>query len=193
MMSKTELHSQTRCYLRHIYLHVQCKRIRFRSVGCNYMHTRKQNDNYKRWRRRKQLLITQGACTQSAEELASPVGVTKWQDIRSFYHTEQHVTYPGMQNDPEAISCEPWGEGGDSRVVGTDHFTEGPPGEGTSLTVNVKYDLLDSPFWNTSIRVCVYKGLSGFRSIWGMYRKHPQPLCSFYVMVFCKNWRFFIE
>lgn len=77
MMSKTELHSQTRCYLRHIYLHVQCKRIRFRSVGCNYMHTRKQNDNYKRWRRRKQLLITQGACTQSAEELPSPVGVTE--------------------------------------------------------------------------------------------------------------------
>lgn len=83
---------------------------------------------------------------QSAEELPSPVGVTKWQDIRSFYHTEQHVTYPGMQNDPEAISCEPLGEGGDSHVAGTDHFTEGPPGEGTSLTVNVKYDLLDSPF-----------------------------------------------
>lgn len=156
MMSKTELHSQTRCYLRHIYLHVQCKRIRFRSVGCNYMHTRKQNDNYKRWRRRKQLLITQGACTQSAEELPSPVGVTKWQDIRSFYHTEQHVTYPGMQNDPEAISCEPLGEGGDSRVAGTDHFTEGPPGEGTSLTVNVKYDLLDSPFWNTSVQRVIW-------------------------------------
>lgn len=51
-----------------------------------------------------------------------------------------------MQNDPEAISCEPLGEGGDSHVAGTDHFTEGPPGEGTSLTVNVKYDLLDSPF-----------------------------------------------
>lgn len=61
MMSKTELHSQTRCYLRHIYLHVQCKRIKFRSVGCNYMHTRKQNDNYKRWRRRKQLLINTGS------------------------------------------------------------------------------------------------------------------------------------
>lgn len=97
MMSKTELHSQTRCYLRHIYLHVQCKRIRFRSVGCNYMHTRKQNDNYKRWRRRKQLLITQGACTQSAEELPSPVGVTKWQDIRSFYHTEQHLRTQGCR------------------------------------------------------------------------------------------------
>lgn len=55
-----------------------------------------------------------------------------------------------MQNDPEAISCEPLGEGGDSRVAGTDHFTEGPPGEGTSLTaanhVNVKYDLFDSSF-----------------------------------------------
>lgn len=186
MMSKTELHSQTRCYLRHIYLHVQCKRIKFRSVGCNYMHTRKQNDNYKRWRRRKQLLITQGACTQSAEELASPVGVTKWQDIRSFYHTEQHVTYPRMQNDPEAISCEPLGEGGDSRVAGTDHITEGPPGEGTSLTVNVKYDLFDSSFWN--VRECVYKGFSGFWSIFWMYKTH-----TFYVMVFCKNWRFFIE
>lgn len=51
-----------------------------------------------------------------------------------------------MQNDPEAISCEPLGEGGDSRVAGTDHFTEGPPGEGTSLTVNVKYDLLTVRF-----------------------------------------------
>lgn len=51
-----------------------------------------------------------------------------------------------MQNDPEAISCEPLEEGGDSRVAGTDHFTEGPPGEGTSLTVNVKYDLFDSSF-----------------------------------------------
>lgn len=109
MMSKTELHSQTRCYLRHIYLHVQCKRIRFRSVGCNYMHTRKQNDNYKRWRRRKQLLITQGACTQSAEELPSPVGVTKWQDIRSFYHPEQHLRTQGCRTTRRQSAVNHWG------------------------------------------------------------------------------------
>lgn len=55
-----------------------------------------------------------------------------------------------MQNDTEAISCEPLEEGDDSCVAGTDHFKDRPPSEGTSLTaanpVNVKYDLLDSSF-----------------------------------------------
>lgn len=55
-----------------------------------------------------------------------------------------------MQNDTEAISCEPLEEGDDSCVAETDHFKDRPPSEGTSLTsanpVNVKYDLLDSSF-----------------------------------------------
>lgn len=39
-----------------------------------------------------------------------------------------------MQNDTEAISCEPLEKGDDSCVAGTDHFKDRPPSEGTSLT-----------------------------------------------------------
>lgn len=169
-VQKTELHSQTRFFLRHIYLHVQCKRIKFRSVGYNYMHTQKQNDNYKRWKRRKKNPYNIGSMHVISRRAGIPSQSDKVAGYSQFLLYWTTLTYPRMQNDTEAISCEPLEEGDDSCVAGTDHFKDRPPSEGTSLTaanpVNVKYDLLDSSFWN--IRECVYEGFSGFRLIFGM-------------------------
>lgn len=123
------------------------------------MHTQKQNDNYKRWRRCKQLLETQGARNQRKSRHLFLVGVTRWQDFFFYFYSffKLNNSYlPKNAEQPRHRGNQLWTFGGRrwSPCGGSRPLQGGTTREGDKLDCCKPceckiYDLLDS-LW----RIC---------------------------------------